>query len=370
MLLYCFTHNIIPDIQHYTMKTTKPKISPLPALLCAGLILVGLILLPQSPQVAAFSLRNLLGLDNAEQENTANETVKTAARDNQGGADWGSTSAAAQNPQLNLGYFTTMFANMNQQERDTVLADPAVFKQVVESEANNRATVSAALADNLERDKNVEFLMRRSAESVLLEAYLGQLIRARLPEGFPGEAEIKEYYESNKSQFLVPEQIHVWQIFLAKAEDADARQLAALKQKADALYNDLRRGRADFANTALAQSEHPESRMLAGYMGLLKTDELLPSIKAPLLELEPGEISEPLESATGLHIVKRGAIVTAAALELEQARPQIREALLNRAGAQLRDAIFAQARKEFPQAISDEKIEQWRLSLGADTAAN
>ena len=344
------------------MKIINLKISLLLALCGAALIL-----LLQIPQVSAFSLRELLGLENPDQETTQDTTARPAAVDNKESAD-GASTATAQNPQLDLNYFTTLFANMNQQERDKVLADPAVFKQVVESEANNRASVSAALASNLERDKNVAFLMRRGAEGILLEAYLAQSIRARLPVGFPDEARIKEFYDSNPQQFQTPEQIHVWQIFLGKAEDADAGQLAALRKKAEALASDLRRGRADFASTALAQSEHSESRMLAGYMGLLKTDELLPDIKAPLLKLKPGEISAPLESETGLHIVKRGAIVPAATLELEQARPRIREALLNQAGAQLRDEIFAQARKAFPQAIADDKIEQWRLRLRTDTA--
>ena len=346
------------------MKAINLKISLLLALCCAGLIL-----LLQIPQVSAFSLRELLGLENPDQESARDAAPGPAAEDKKEGADWAgaSTAAAAQNPQLDLNYFTTLFANMNQQERDRVLADPAVFKQVVESEANNRASVSAALVDNLERDKNVGFLMRRGAEGILLEAYLARSIRARLPVGFPAEARIKEYYDSNPQQFQTPEQIHVWQIFLAKAEDADAGQLAALRKKAATLYDDLRRGRADFAIAALAQSEHPESRMLAGYMGLLKTEELLPDIKTPLLKLEPGEISAPLETETGLHIVKRGAIVPASTLALEQARPQIREALLNQANARLRDEIFTQTRKAFPQAIADEKIEEWRLRLRTDT---
>lgn len=348
------------------MKNLNLKVSFLLALCCAGLIL-----LLQIPQVSAFSLRELLGLENPDQESTQDAALGLAAADKKEGADSASasTAAAAQNPQLDLDYFTTLFANMNQQERDRVLADPAVFKQVVESEANNRASVSAALASNLERDENVAFLMRRGAEGILLEAYLAQSIRARLPIGFPDETRIREYYDSNPQQFQTPEQIHVWQIFLAKAEDGDAAQLAALRKKAEALASDLRRGRADFANIALAQSEHSESRVLAGYMGLLKTEELLSVIKAPLLKLKPGEISPPLESETGLHIVKRGTIVPAATLELEQARPRIREALLNQAGAQLRDEIFAQARKAFPQAIADEKIEEWRLRLRTDTAA-
>ncbi len=257
---------------------------------------------------------------------------------------------------------------MNQQEREKVLADQELFKQVIESEANNRSTVSAAIANNLVEDRNVEFLMRRGAENIMREAYLNRLISSKLPKDFPSDEQVAEYFESNKGQFIVPERVHVWQIFFKKTDSSDKKETAELKKKADGIISDLNKGKKDYSNIALAQSEHEQSRALGGYMGLLKTSDLIPEIKEPILKLKEGEISKPIESQAGIHILKRGKILKPETLELPQVEQQIRQLLIKQANTQLRNAIFNQARKEYPQALSDNKLEEWRLRLKTKTA--
>ena len=80
-------------------------------------------------------------------------------------------------------------------------------------------------------------------------------------------------------------------------------------------------------------------------MGLLKTNELIPEMKDPILKLKEGDISQVIETKEGMHILKRGKL------------------LVKQANMQLRDAVFNQARKEYPQPISDNKLEEWRLRL-------
>jgi len=140
-----------------------------------------------------------------------------------------------------------------------------------------------------------------------------------------------------------------------------------LKKKADKIIYDIKKGKVDFSNVAISQSEHEQSKALGGYMGLLKTSDLLPEIKEPVLKLKEGEISKPIESESGIHIIKRGIILKAEPLKLAQVEQQIRQLLIKQANAQLRNAIFTQARKEYPQDISDKKLEEWRLRLRTNT---
>ena len=241
------------------------------------------------------------------------------------------------------------------------------FKQLVENEANNRSTVSAAISNKMEQDRNVQFLMRRGAENILRESYLNRLIVSKLPTEFPSQEQIKEYYETNKEQFVVPERVHVWQIFFQKQENINDKELTALKKKANDIVSKLKKGKADFSNVALSQSEHAQSKALGGYMGLLKTDDLIPEMKNAILKLDESEISKPVETETGVHIIKRGEILKEEPIELAKVEDQIKKLLINQAGIQLRSAIYTQARKEFPQAVDDKKIEEWRLRLKTNT---
>ncbi len=333
------------------------------AVLSIGVILV----VSQTSQVSAISVKELLGLENS-QEQTKTEDKESSATTKEND-DWAksSDSEGSLNSQIDLDYVSLLVANMNEQERIKILDDPELFKQVIESEANSQSTVSAAIANKLVQDRNVKFLMRRGAENILREAYLNRLVLSKLPKDFPSDEQVSEYFESNKEQFVVPERLHVWQIFFKKSDNVDTKEIASLKKKADEIISDIKKGKADYSNVAIAHSEHEQSKALGGYMGLLKTSDLLPEMKEPILKLKEGELSKPVESESGIHILKRGEILKAETLELSQVEPQIRQLLVNQANTQLRQAIFVQARKEYPQDIPDKKLEEWRLRLKTKT---
>lgn len=327
-----------------------------------------IFIIAQTGQVSAISVKELLGLKKADPELIKDKQSKPS--DGQtANTEWAKSSAqeADSNPQIDLDYVSLLLANMNQQEREKVLADQVLFKQVIENEANNRSTVSAALANNLVEDRNVEFMMRRGAENIMREAYLNRLISSKLPKDFPSDEQVSEYFTSNKEQFVVPERVHVWQIFFNKTDLSDEKSADELKKKAEGIILDIKKGKQDYSNIALAQSEHEQSKALGGYMGLLKTSELIPEIKDSIMKLKEGDISKVIESEAGIHILKRGKILKPETLELSQVEQQIRQLLIKQANAQLRNAIFNQARKEYPQAISDNKLEEWRLRLKTKT---
>ncbi len=318
-------------------------------------------------QVSAFSIDGLLGLDKQEQKGGDRSTRDNKVSGNNSDKDWSGTadSSTVFNPQLDLQYFNLLFSNMNEQERSKVLTDPEAFGQLVENEIKNRAVLNMAISEKLHIDENIRFLMRRSAENVLREIYLKRLLLNKLPADFPAEAQIKEYYKDNEKQFIAPERMHVWQIFLEKIPDGP--NITVLKEKAVSIYADLKAGRTDFAGTAFSLSDHLPSKTLGGYMGLVKTSELLPELKEPLRKLKEGKISKPIETEAGIHILKRGEIVKSETLKLKQVKNQIRQLLINQEGVRLRNELFLQARKRFPQNISDKTMEEWRLRLRTGT---
>jgi parvulin-like peptidyl-prolyl isomerase len=318
-------------------------------------------IIAQTSQVSAISVKELLGLKKTTSETTENKEENSTQNSNPSNStEWANSSIP--NRQIDLDYVTLLINNIEQKEREKLLADKELFKQVIENEANNHSTTSAAIANNLVEDRDVEFMMRRGSENILREVYLKRLISSKLPKDFPSDEQVAEYFTSNKKQFLIPERVHVWQIFFKKTSSSD-KQREALNKKIEGIISDIKKGEKDFSNVALAQSEHEQSKNLGGYMGLLKTNELIPEMKDPILKLKEGDISQVIETKEGMHILKRGKLLESEALELTQVDQQIRQLLVKQANMQLRDAVFNQARKEYPQPISDNKLEEWRLRL-------
>lgn len=97
-------------------------------------------------------------------------------------------------------------------------------------------------------------------------------------------------------------QFHVAQILVATPINPTPDDVAAARKKADIVEQKLKSG-TDFAAAAVAYSEG-QNALQGGDIGWRKASEL-PTLFAPVVtQMKPGDISDPIQSANGFHIVK------------------------------------------------------------------
>lgn len=251
--------------------------------------------------------------------------------------------------------------------RDAILGSAEVFGRFVEQERANQAVLTAAYANDADRNAAVATLMLRASQKVLAEAYLTQVVRRNLDDGFPDEAQTREYYDANAASFRLPDRVHVWQVFIPAPATApetartNAKALAA--QVAAALVN----GKTSFKEAANRHSKHLQSQVNDGYMGLLKLDDLLPEVKTAIAALKIDAISEPVQSEAGFHILKRGEIVAGQQLDFEPVRERIVAQLRREAAARVRQAALKKILETYPVAVDEGSLEPWRAELQAAT---
>jgi parvulin-like peptidyl-prolyl isomerase len=259
-----------------------------------------------------------------------------------------------------------LVAGVDANQRGALLGEENAFKEFVEQEAINLSLLAAARANKLEEDPQFKFLIQRRNENTLRELYLNRVINNNLPADFPSEEQIRQYYDNNRDSLALEEHVSVWQIFLPISPDMDADRIAELGKQADQIADDIKTNRTDYSTAAIRFSRHQPSRMNGGYMGLLKVSELLTGIDKVLLALDEGEVSSPVRTDTGFHILKRGAILPAQEVTYEQVQEQIRNVLINQARVQIRNKINEQVAETYPVVVDDASIEQWRSQLRAD----
>jgi peptidylprolyl isomerase len=264
---------------------------------------------------------------------------------------------------------TVLLGLLPMEQRDAVLGDEKAFKLLAEQEAQNRAVLAAARANGMADNPDVKRLMQRGADRVLADVYLNQVIRSNLPADFPSDAQVKEYFEKNKEKFEMPERVHLWQIYIPVDKEAKPRDIEALTRKANALVLDLRKRRKDFDGVAAAESQHQQSRLNGGYLGLLRMDELLVEVRAAIKGMKENDISHPIRTESGIHIVKRGATVPAQTLAFEDVQLQIRQLLVREAIVQTRAAVLTKIAETYPVTVDEKSVEQWRQQLNAQPLA-
>ncbi len=109
----------------------------------------------------------------------------------------------------------------------------------------------------------------------------------------------------------------------ARKSDAEA---ALAKQQIDSLYNVLKNG-ADFTDVAQRESEDPGSKAKGGMLDWFGRGMMVAEFDSVSFALADGEISKPVKTAYGYHIIKR--LAHRDVQSLEELRPTIEKQIAN-----------------------------------------
>jgi len=140
------------------------------------------------------------------------------------------------------------------------------------------------------------------------------------------EAELLLYYTENQSQYQRPESRDVRHILIAE-KDGDDVDYPRSKVEADRVVAELRNG-ADFAALAKAESEDPGSKESGGKLTISR-GETVPPFEKTAFALEQGQISAPVRTTFGYHIIEALSPVRAASTQrFEDVQDSIRQILL------------------------------------------
>lgn len=119
----------------------------------------------------------------------------------------------------------------------------------------------------------------------------------------PDEATVKAFYEANKEQFERPEQVHARHILVQVDRESDQAAWDAAEKKAQMLRKEATATDSDFAKLAEEKSEGP-SASKGGDLGFFGRGQMVPAFEEAVFSLQKGEVSEPVKTDFGWHIIK------------------------------------------------------------------
>jgi peptidylprolyl isomerase len=167
------------------------------------------------------------------------------------------------------------------------------------------------------------------------------------------EAEVRAWYEAHRGDWVAPERRHV------------AHIVAATREAAEALRVRLDNGEP-FEKVAAASSQDPQTAKAGGDLGWVTAKET-PAEFAPVMQLAPGEVSAPLQSAFGWHLVKVLQIDAARQLAYEEVADRLRQQLLDRKRTEKRAEWIRRLRAATPIEIDSKAIEAFAKQTAASS---
>lgn len=171
------------------------------------------------------------------------------------------------------------------------------------------------------------------------DATLRSLLEAEVVVPLPTEAEIVAFHAAHSERFKAPDLFDASHIlFLAAAEDTAARSEARRKAMEAAAL--LAREPERFAALASALSACTSAQQ-GGALGQISSGETAPEFDTALHKMAPGEISAPVETQFGVHIIALSRRVEGVVLPLAVVRNTIAGRLVARTAHRATAAYLA-----------------------------
>ncbi|MCX5565037.1 peptidylprolyl isomerase [Alcaligenes phenolicus] len=209
-------------------------------------------------------------------------------------------------------------------QREAMRNDRVVLEQWLRSRLAEKAVVEQAKAQEWDKKAEIRSAIEEAQNQVILRSYLQSV--SEPAADYPSEQDLQTAYQANQDQFQLPAMYRLSQIFLS-VPDKDEQALAQAKKRADAWVKQMREGKADFAALAKEHSDEKISAERGGNNGFLPMSQLVPAMRATVAKLEPGQLSDPIVQADGVHILQLTDLRPASVRSLEEVKPALRDAL-------------------------------------------
>ena len=181
-----------------------------------------------------------------------------------------------------------------------VAIDPSSVNRAVEQIARNNNMDTLQFRETLRNQGfNYDLFRDNIEQELLLQRLIERDVQARIRVS---QIEIDDFVSSIKNDAESQQRYRLQHILIAAAQSSDADTLEDARARANDVLSQLQAG-ADFASVAAAESDGARA-LKGGDLGWRTLQELPEFLAGPVAALAVGEITEPIRSANGLHIVQ------------------------------------------------------------------
>jgi len=202
----------------------------------------------------------------------------------------------------------------------------AYIEQVKTRNSLDDAGFEAAL---IQQGMDIESYRQRIRDELLRSQLVNQEIRSRVnvsPE------EVERHYDANREEYRIGGGRTVRDIFFAFPPLADVEEVEAVLQRAIEVRGKVG-SRRSFRKLAEEYSDGPGADQ-GGLLGTFEKGDMTDELDAVVFSIEPGEVSEPIVTGDGVHLIMVEGDVEASYQPIEELEDDIRDRLYDQALAE------------------------------------
>ena len=247
------------------------------------------------------------------------------------------------------GLVASVLINREIESRGIVISDAEIDEAIEQFEA--------MLAQQLGGEANLATMLQEQGvdEEVMREQVAQELAAERLladgGSGSVSDAQVRQFYEENQSEFQTENMTRARHILL----NVDNGNDDEMRQKAEELAGKLEADDSRFADLAAEHSACPSASQ-GGDLGYFTREMLMPEFTEVAFSLSPGELSEPVRSTLGWHVILVEDRVEEGVASFEEVRDQLRMMLEAQNMEQTAMQLIQRLRQEADVTIHEDNI--------------
>lgn len=164
------------------------------------------------------------------------------------------------------------------------------------------------------------------------------------------EDEIAAYYKENAARFTQPEERQASHILINLAVNASAAEKTAAEDRARKVAQEAKQNPDNFAQLAKQYSQDTGSANQGGDLGFFARGAMVKSFEDAVFKMAAGEISEPVKSDFGYHIIKLVSVKPGKTRALQEVSGEITQALKNQKAGKM----FAESAENFSNTVYEQ----------------
>ncbi len=185
-------------------------------------------------------------------------------------------------------------------KRGVTVSELEIHQAIEETRVRNGLTNEEAFKRNLEKEN---LTIEKISEEIKTQILLRKLFqREILPEIVVKEEEIERYYQGHPEIFKVPEKRKITQILFKSSPQAEPAEKEVIKREAVLLSKKLLEG--ERIEQFIDENRESSRNFTLSELGSFKKGELLAALDLVAFSLEPGRWSKPIETESGVHLLK------------------------------------------------------------------
>jgi peptidyl-prolyl cis-trans isomerase C len=210
-----------------------------------------------------------------------------------------------------------------------------LIEYLIENQLFAEAAEGAKLGSGAEFDGRMQYWRRRALRDTYFDASV---------KGAVGEVEAKRFYDQQVMQMKPEEEVKARHILVDSEE------------KAKEVFEKLAHG-ADFVQMAKEFSKDPGTKDDGGSLGYFRRGQMVPQFEEAAFKLGKGDISQPVQTQFGWHLVQLEDRRERPAPEFEAVKSRLVASMIHRKAQEVAAALRESAQVEYLDAEVKKQVE-------------